>query len=674
MIRNLGVFSLVAASVAGLGIATGCSSDSGTPEPADSGSDATVGGDASPLADGAADGTTGSDGNTGNAPSDAGLDTGNDAATACAPDAATPLTNFDDKDIVTITGTRARVGWNAAETALTPANAGGLQLKWESAAFAAGTAPTADGGMMTQSGKALGSPLLAEGVQIPGVGTVSVMLATTGAGWIYAVNASPMAGTVPAPGSILWSKQLTSPTAVDPDQLMGVLSTPVVDLQSNPPRVYVVSADVTSGWQVFALSLIDGTIITGWPLTINDAALGPVAVNGPSTVSWKATSHATQRGALNLSKDRKYLYAGFAGLHDASPGWLVVVDTAAGAVPTAFAEPSTVLIANAGIWAHTGITVDDDGKVFANTGNSPLNPPDAGPTPGVWGESLLAFAPGVPLTLKGTYTPWNYCSMDSPMDADLGVGSPLLIPPLDPATTSTPRLAVFGSKQGNMYLVDRDNLPGRLDQRQACSTDPTTDKSLLPPNPQPQFGTTGPLNVFGPYTEAPVKLKSRYRSSAAYFRGPCGDNYVYVTGNTKLVATLPTDGGVDNSNVDVPPSVVRLKIVTTPGKPAYLAVDATEKTLAMVNPSTPVITSNGSSDPIVWVMDTFLNDADSNDAGASAKNNPRNVLHAIDATTMQPLWQTGQGELGIGANFTIPVVKHGVVYIATDRVRAYGLP
>jgi hypothetical protein len=62
-------------------------------------------------------------------------------------------------------------------------------------------------------------------------------------------------------------------------------------------------------------------------------------------------------------------------------------------------------------------------------------------------------------------------------------------------------LITFGGKQGNMYLVDRDVLPGRLDQRQPCSTDSTTDLSLMPPGPQPQFGARGPLNVFGPYSE-----------------------------------------------------------------------------------------------------------------------------------------------------------------------------
>jgi hypothetical protein len=88
-------------------------------------------------------------------------------------------------------------------------------------------------------------------------------------------------------------------------------------------------------------------------------------------------------------------------------------------------------------------------------------------------------------------------------DTDVGGDTPMIVPDLDPATTTTPHLVVFGSKQGTAYLVDRDNPPGGLIQRQACNRiDPTIDGSLLNPNlSQPPFGTIAPLVVFGPYSE-----------------------------------------------------------------------------------------------------------------------------------------------------------------------------
>jgi hypothetical protein len=167
--------------------------------------------------------------------------------------------------------------------------------------------------------------------------------------------------------------------------------------------------------------------------------------------------------------------------------------------------------------------------------------------------------------------------------------------------------------------------------------------------------------VFGPYTETPIKIKSRLRTTGAYFSDGRGNHYVYVTGNTKQAA--------DNNNVDVPPDVVRLKIVTTPGAPAYLAVDAAESTLPLVNPSSPVVTSFGTRNPVVWVIDAYGSDEELATVGFE---HTRPVLYAIDGTTMKPLWQTAVDELGEGGKYTIPVVRHGLVLVATDRVRAYG--
>ena len=117
--------------------------------------------------------------------------------------------------------------------------------------------------------------------------------------------------------------------------------------------------------------------------------------------------------------------------------------------------------------------MDLKGYVYETTGNSPVGSMDSR---GVWGESLLMWNPGTPLRLAGTYTPWNYCQMDA-ADTDLGGSSPAIIPELDPSATSTPTLVAFGSKQGNTYIVDRGNLPGRVDQRPPCSDDPTTGTS-----------------------------------------------------------------------------------------------------------------------------------------------------------------------------------------------------
>ncbi len=576
-----------------------------------------------------------------------------------------------DGDIVTVTGNRSRSGWNAAEPKLSPSAVArkGLTQQWQSPVLDSFTVTGADGVTTTYPPTAWASPLIIKNVKMPGFAKrFTVLVTATGNGFIYAISAPSVndaCAAVPTPGTILWKSQLTTPavvvgtgSAVNPLFPIGVLSTPVIDVHAKPPRIYVTSADATAGWQVFAVSLLDGSIIPGWPVTINDAVLEPVNQNGPGSFTFDVHGRAVQRSALNLSQNRSLLYIPFSGLRDLAAGWMVVVDTKAAAVVSSFSGAAmTTQIANAGMWGEFGAAVDDDGTMFMTTGNSPVG---LGPAPHVYGESLLAFAPGSTLGLTGRYTPFNYCDMEA-QDADLSGAAPVLIT-LDPRTTSTPRLAVLGSKAGNVYLVDRSHLSMALSARQACSEDSTTDQSLLGPNPQAQFQTIGPLNVFGPYQAAATKVISRMHTTPAFFTDSV-NNFVYVTGNTKA----PNDAG---ALVDSPPDIFRLKINTLPGQPAYLTPDAEETTLALLNPSSPVVTSDGSTNPMLWVIDAESSLAEMTKDGV---NIAHPILYAVDGTTMTVLWHTGVDELGQGAKFITPVVNEGQVFVATDRVLAYGL-
>ena len=605
---------------------------------------------------------------------------------ACSSSApSTPVANVDvqtlhasggsggsssgDSDIVTVTGTRARNGWNSAEPKLSPSAVGreGMALQWESPVLDSFTV-TSDGGATTYPPTAWASPLIIKNVLMPGFANrFTVLVTATGNGFIYAISA-PSVNNVgaPAPGTILWKTQLTTPavvrgtgSAVNPFFPIGVLSTPVIDVQAKPPRIYVTSADATAGWEVFAINLQDGSVLPGWPVAINDAVLEPVDQNGPGSFTFDNNGRAVQRSALNLSPDRTLLYVPFAGLRDLAAGWMVVVNTSNATIASSFSGAAmTKQTANAGMWGEFGAAVDGDGTMFMTTGNSPVG---LGPTPQVFGESLLQFAPGsTTLVLAGRYTPFNYCDMEA-QDTDLSAAAPVLVT-LDPSTTSTPNLAVLGSKQGNVYLVDRAHLSNEVTARQACSEDATTDQSLLGPNPQPQFETIGPLNVFGPYQASATKVISRMHTTPAYFTDSV-NNFVYVTGNTKA----PNDAG---TLLDSPPDIFRLKINIAAGQPAYLTVDAEETTLALLNPSSPVVTSNGTSSPMLWVIDAESSLAEMTVDGV---NIAHPILYAVDGTTMTVLWHTGVDELGQGAKFITPTVNEGQVFVATNRVLAYGL-
>jgi len=553
-----------------------------------------------------------------------------------------------------------RTGWYSEETVLTPAtvSGGGFGPIWNSPQF-----DTVTIGNTVYAPHLFASPLYLDDVLLtagPYNGRrFHVVFAATGNGWVYAVNAfaNSAGGAFVAPGAILWSRRLGTPSSgPDGGVPLGVLSTPVIDPKL--ARLYV-TADTAEGgrsWKAFALDVGSGAVLSGWPLVLNDATLGAVNRNGPATLQPPAAM--SQRGALNLSPDGRLLYVPFGAYGDGGAGWLVAVDTLAPAVASAFsgAPSGARAFANAGMWGSGGPAVDGAGNVYETTGNGPNDVRDVA---GYWGESLLVWAPGAPLRLTGAYTPWNYCQMDD-ADTDLGGDSPMVIPDLDPAATRTPRLVVFGSKQGTAYLIDRDHPPGNLSGRAACNlTDSSQDRSLLSPRPQPPFGMAGPLSVFGPYSEVyTMSNNARARTTPAYFRGADGTSYVFYSGATKQCESCVQP---------VAPGLARLRVVTRSGENAYLEVDAADTSLSFYSPGSPVVTSNGSRNGIVWVLDANVYRGDAL-IGANVK---RPVLYAIDAGTLKLLWSSST--LNVGGKYNTPAVARGVVFVGTDRIQAFGV-
>ena len=566
-------------------------------------------------------------------------------------------------DTLTFHVDRQRTGWNPMESVLTPENVSGPNFGplWNS--------PPLDSvmiGSTTYPPHLYATPLYVDCVQItngPYAGqSFHIVFAATSNDYVYAVNAFDVSGssTIPA-GTILWSKSLGQPTnfGLDGGVAMGILGTPIIDLNAMQPTMYV-AADATDdsgrAWKVFALDIGSGAILAGWPLVINDATLAPINQNGPA--KFQSTSAMSQRGGLNLSPDGSTLYVPFGAYGDGGAGWLVAVDTTTPSLASAFSgAPSTVAFANAGMWGSGGPAMDLNGYVYDTTGNSPKGSMDS---PGVWGESLLVWNPGTSLALAGTYSPWNYCQMDT-ADTDLGGSTPAIIPDLDPSATATPSLVAFGSKQGNAYIVDRNNLPGRLDQRPPCSNDPSSDASLIPPDPQPQFGVPGPLNVFGPYSERFTQGdNAKMRTTPAYFQSGDGTNYLFVSGATK---------SCESCREPVPPGLARLQIVEAPGQSAYLALDAADSFLSLFSPGPPLITSNMSDNAIVWLLDANVYRS----ASLVGSSVPHPVLYAVDATTMQLLWSSTPSQLNVGGKYNHVTVARGVVFVGTDRVQAFGL-
>ena len=206
-------------------------------------------------------------------------------------------------NVVAFHGDRQRLGWNSRETELTPATVGSPAFGplWSSPAL-----DSIDLDGVTYAPHLYASPLYVDDVLLsagPLAGQRGpIVVVASSNGVVYALAAAASADV--EPGTIVWRRQLGHPAvvpALDGGVPMGVLSTPIVDVATQPARLYAVAADAVEGWQAFALDLGSGEVADGWPVRIDDSSLEPLNQNGPARL--QPSTVMSQRGALNHSPD-----------------------------------------------------------------------------------------------------------------------------------------------------------------------------------------------------------------------------------------------------------------------------------------------------------------------------------------------------------------------------------
>jgi hypothetical protein len=596
-------------------------------------------------------------------------------------------------------GDAARTGFNQNETFLTSANvASSFGQVWQS--------PVLDGHLYASplyqdsiliQGNGNAANHAGDGVQSPSFQgkTLGVVFAATGGGTVYAIAAQDTNETTGiAPGTILWKTHLGNPYGGIDGNSIGVLSTPIIDVASN--RIYV-TGSVTdyllpagnpnhgaNNWEVFALNLNDGSLVSGWPLAFTQSLLDSLnqnKLNGGNAVPF-SSGGGDQRGALALSPDGSTLYVDFACYGSSNPGWMTTVATgvtngaANGQTPAVMSAysgvDSTATNANAGMWGAGGPAVDANGNLFVSTGDSPSG---TGQTPGAWGNSVLEWAPGQTLKLIGAYSPWNYQTQDT-IDSDLGGGSPVLIQ-LPTGSSTTPELLAVGGKQGNGYLLDAGNnlnnptpnsngspaaYPASLTSRPPV-VKPNQDPSLYDPNAIRSYFNppqAGPLALFQPYNETSASGNTaKARDTPATFTAPDGTHYVIWAGSSKA--------GV-GSGTPVAPSLYLTKVVAAPGQAAFLQI-AAQNTQVMSLAGANIITANGTANPIDWIVDAGVQRTD----GLTSFANGAPTLYAYNALTMQPLWSSSYKQLDLGGKYNTIAAARGDVFVGTDRIQAFGL-
>lgn len=221
----------------------------------------------------------------------------------------------------------------------------------------------------------------------------------------------------PATGRTVWSVALGTPLThvadvagcgnVDP---LGITSTPVVDLRTN--TVFVVG-EVVDGQGSVHHRLEGLSVATG-------AVRMAVDVDPPLPPGEQAV-HLLQRAGLALGNGRVYVsYGGNSGDCGAYHGWVV------GVMESGPPRPVSFEVAPDGeggaIWASGGApALDGRGTLYATTGNANPGPPQGGPDPKRYTESVVALSPDLrPLA--------SFKDRVAGGDEDLSTSNPVLLP------------------------------------------------------------------------------------------------------------------------------------------------------------------------------------------------------------------------------------------------------
>ena len=345
---------------------------------------------------------------------------------------ATP--GFSQVNILTNKTDNTRSGLNSSETLLTAANVNSGQ-------FGKLYAFNVDGYVSAQ-------PLYMSGLTVNGASHNVVFVATEHDS-VFAIDAdtgvqlwqtsfiNPSAGVTAVPASDQGCTGVTGFNEV------GIMGTPVIDSTTN--TLYVSAKTKESGAYIHRLHALDVT--TGL-----EKAGSPIAIAGTFGSLNFDTLHLMQRPGLLLSNGVLYLGFGSNGCDLTGRGW-VMAYSASGLQQLGVFVTQPDNSYGSSVWqGGVGLAADSLGNVYLSTGNGLFN---AGINFPDYGDSVLKLGlnSGV-LSAQDYFTPFDQANMAT-NDWDLGSGGITLLP--DQSGTY-PHLLVAASKNGNIYVINRDNL------------------------------------------------------------------------------------------------------------------------------------------------------------------------------------------------------------------------
>ncbi len=348
-------------------------------------------------------------------------------------------------DVVTHHYDVSRSGVNSTETLLTTSNVNSMTFGKK--------------GEFTVDGQIDGQALFLSQLAIPGQGNKNVLYVATENDTVYAVDAQSISGSA---ATVLWQTRVlpngeTPATSLPCGNISpnGITATPVIDRTHN--AIYVEAMSQDSAGNIFhrlhALDLTTGKELFGGPTTITATYPG---TGGHSSGGVVTFDPSVQHDRAALLESGGTIYTAWSGLWgDCGPysAWVIAFD--AGTLKQTGAIDLVPNNSGAGMWmGGGGPAADASGNVYVISGNG------FGDTPGMnssYGNSFVRLSTSAGLKVGDYFTPYNTLSEDS-RDADFGSAGPLLLPDLLDASNTTRHLAVGAGKDGNLYVLNRDNL------------------------------------------------------------------------------------------------------------------------------------------------------------------------------------------------------------------------
>jgi hypothetical protein len=494
--------------------------------------------------------------------------------------------------VLTYHNDNARTGQNLTETILTPATVSSAHFG--KVAF------------LPVQGLVDAEPLYLSGLMVNGA-THNVVFVATEHDFVYAFDADAF--------TQLWQVSVDPGESPSDDRgcsqvtpEIGVTSTPAIDLNAGPHgTMYLVamSKDAAGKYhqRVHALDITTGAELAGGPQEVTATFPGSALPTSNGQTIFDPAQYKERVGLLLLNG---VLYTGWASHCDFAPysGWILGYNAAT--LKQVSLLNFTPNGSEGSAWmSGAGLAADSSGNIYFLVANGTFDTTlDANgfPNNGDFGNAFLKLSTsGGALAVADYFTMFNTVN-ESNIDQDLGSGGALVLPDFVDASGTTRHLAVGAGKDDNIYVVDRDSM-GKFN--------PNNNNAIYQEIPS-GTGLTSSRGVF---------------AMPAYF-----NNQVYYGAVDDALRAFT----ITNAQLSTPAASVSASTFGYPG-------------------TTPSISANGSSNGIVWAVQ-------------STPNLPA-ILHAYDATNLaNELYnsnQAGGRDQFTGNKFVTPMIANGKVFVGT---------